>query len=262
LDQRHSSGALFLIPTYDIIITNILGAYYCATAPKAFIKETVEYPQSIYFEDNVRPFEDANINWIKRRFVDGIHIKTLALNLSDENVTVFSFNENSSELKEYEETEKELDKAMGICDTLEKEVRKKLEDGIIKYKSDEHSRYINKIDMQKESIFKLMNKSKEIRNKMIIQTTTTKDKIPETNYTAKFDEIKLDKFSSNFLIATEFKLINNKTSEIIAYKREYHNYYYNMFPNLSTGGKINWKSFCDCEKLDKKIGVIFLDEYL
>ena len=47
------AAALFLIPTYDIIITNILGAYYCATAPKAFIKETVEYPQSIYFEDNV-----------------------------------------------------------------------------------------------------------------------------------------------------------------------------------------------------------------
>ena len=256
------AAALFLIPIYDIIITNILGVYYCATTPKAFIKETVEYPQSIYFEDNVRPFEDANINWIKGRFVDGVHIKTLALNLPDGNVTVFSFNENFSELKEYEETEKELDKAMGICDTLEKEVRKKLEDGIIKYKSDEHSRYINKIDIQKESIFKLMNKSKEIRNKMIIQTTTTKDKIPETNYTAKFDEIKLDKFSSNFLIATEFKLINNKTSEIIAYKREYHNYYYNMFPNLSTGGKINWKSFCDCEKLDKEIGVIFLDEYL
>ena len=162
------AAALFLIPIYDIIITNILGAYYCATTPKAFIKETVEYPQSIYFEDNVRPFEDANRNWIKGRFVDGVHIKTLALNLPDGNVTVFSFNENFSELKEYEETEKELDKAMGICDTLEKEVRKKLEDGIIKYKSDEHSRYINKIDIQKESIFKLMNKSKEIRNKMII----------------------------------------------------------------------------------------------
>ena len=29
------AAALFLIPTYDIIITNILGAYYCATAPKA-----------------------------------------------------------------------------------------------------------------------------------------------------------------------------------------------------------------------------------
>ena len=97
------AAALFLIPTYDIIITNILGAYYCATAPKAFIKETVEYPQSIYFENNVRPFEDENIKWIKGMFVDGIHIKTLALNLSDGNVTVFSFNENSSELKEYEE---------------------------------------------------------------------------------------------------------------------------------------------------------------
>ena len=59
------AAALFLIPTYDIIITNILGAYYCATTPKAFIKETAEYPQSIYFEDNVRPFEDANINWIR-----------------------------------------------------------------------------------------------------------------------------------------------------------------------------------------------------
>ena len=47
------AAVLFLIPTYDIIITNILGVYYCTTAPKAFIKETVEYPESIYFEDNV-----------------------------------------------------------------------------------------------------------------------------------------------------------------------------------------------------------------
>lgn len=32
------AAALFLIPTYDIIITNILEVYYCATTPKAFIK--------------------------------------------------------------------------------------------------------------------------------------------------------------------------------------------------------------------------------
>ncbi|QCD52128.1 hypothetical protein [Campylobacter sp. RM16192] len=44
---------LFLIPAYDIIITNILGACYCATAPKAFIKEiNLDYKNSDFIDEN------------------------------------------------------------------------------------------------------------------------------------------------------------------------------------------------------------------
>ncbi|MBC2882833.1 hypothetical protein H7R39_06125 [Campylobacter sp. Marseille-Q3452] len=219
------AAALFLIPTYDIIITNILGAYYCATAPKAFIKETVEYPESIYFErQEIYGYGETTHEFMIGQYLNGVSLKTLALNLPDGNVAIYHYEKNQDEY-----------------DKIVQEVKQELGEKSSHYK-DIKARIVKMIES----------------NKII----TTKDKMPKINYTAIFDEIKLDKFSSNFLIATEFKLINNKTSEIIAYKREYHNYYYNMFPNLSTGGKINWKSFCDCEKLDKEIGVIFLDEYL
>ena len=136
---------LFLIPTYDIIITNILGAYYCATAPKAFIKETVEYPQSIYFEDNKQPFTKEDVERMKRNYLDGIHLKTLALNLSDGNVIIFSFDENSSEFKEYLKIMKEYNEAKASYKALQEELHKRLENGEIKYKSDEHSKYTSNI---------------------------------------------------------------------------------------------------------------------
>lgn len=41
----------------DVILSNTLGAYYCAQEPnpKTYIKHTVEEPISIYWEDNVYP---------------------------------------------------------------------------------------------------------------------------------------------------------------------------------------------------------------
>lgn len=44
-----------LLPTYDIIITNILGTYYCSQEPnpKTLIKKKVEYPLSIYWNGSV-----------------------------------------------------------------------------------------------------------------------------------------------------------------------------------------------------------------
>ena len=86
------AAALFLIPTYDIIITNILGAYYCATTPKPFVKEMVEYPESIYFEDNVfGGFNEDDTKDMFNNYLDGIHLKTLALNLPDGNVAIYHY---------------------------------------------------------------------------------------------------------------------------------------------------------------------------
>ena len=85
---------LFLLPfTYDIIITNILGAYYCKIAPphpKTKIVKKVEYPISIYWEDNVYPgFSKPDRELMIINYLDGVHLKTMALNGDDSKVYVY-----------------------------------------------------------------------------------------------------------------------------------------------------------------------------
>ena len=82
--------ALFL--TYDIIITNILSAYYCNTSPnpKIKIEKKVEYPLSIYWEDNVYPgFSKQDRELMIINYLDGKHLKTMALNGDDGKIYVY-----------------------------------------------------------------------------------------------------------------------------------------------------------------------------
>src|SRR3990167_11564121 len=68
---------IFLIPTYDIIITNTLGAYHCLTTPSTYISKTVEYPESIYWEDNFYPgFNAEDRKLMIMNYLDGVHLKT------------------------------------------------------------------------------------------------------------------------------------------------------------------------------------------
>lgn len=85
-----------LLPTYDIIITNVLGAYYCYSEPnpKTLIKKKVEYPLSIYWEDNVYPgfnAEDRKLMIIN--YLDGKHLQKMALNGDDGKIYVYEAKE-------------------------------------------------------------------------------------------------------------------------------------------------------------------------
>lgn len=53
--KRVALAFFILLPSYDIIITNILGAFYCVIPPSDYIKKRIEYPISIYWEDNIYP---------------------------------------------------------------------------------------------------------------------------------------------------------------------------------------------------------------
>jgi len=86
-----------LVPTYDIILTNILGSYYCSQEPnpKTFIKNKVEYPESIYWEDNVYPgFNEEDRKLMITNYLDGEHLKKIALNGDDEKVYVYEIDKN------------------------------------------------------------------------------------------------------------------------------------------------------------------------
>ncbi len=75
--------AFLLFLTYDIIITNILAYQLCHAQPnpKTFIKKTVEFPESVYWEDNIYPgFNEQDRILMIRNYLDGVHLKTMALN--------------------------------------------------------------------------------------------------------------------------------------------------------------------------------------
>jgi hypothetical protein len=84
----------FLLPfTYDIILTNILSAYYCLVAsphPKTKIEKKVEYPISIYWEDNVYPgFSKEDRELMIINYLNGVHLKTMALNGDNGKIYVY-----------------------------------------------------------------------------------------------------------------------------------------------------------------------------
>jgi len=102
LVNRLTLAILILLPTYDIIITNILSAYYCNTSPnpKTYIEKKVEYPISIYWEDNVYPgFNKADRELMIKNYLDGVHLKTMALNGDDGKVYVYSCEKDISMYK-------------------------------------------------------------------------------------------------------------------------------------------------------------------
>ncbi len=79
--------------THDIIITNILAWQICRAdpQPKTFIKKTVEYPASIYWEDNIYPgFDERDRLLMIRNYLDGVHLKTMALNAADGTIYLYT----------------------------------------------------------------------------------------------------------------------------------------------------------------------------
>lgn len=94
--HRSVLAILILIPTYDIILTNILGGYYCLTTPSAYVNKKVEYPLNIYWEDNVYPgFSTEDRKLMIINYLDGVHLKSMALNGDDGKVYVYEINSSN-----------------------------------------------------------------------------------------------------------------------------------------------------------------------
>lgn len=187
--HRSILAILILVPTYDIILTNILGGYYCLITPSTYINKKVEYPLSIYWEDDVYPgfsAEDRKLMIIN--YLDGKHLKKMALNGDDGKIYVFEAKEGDFKSFKYDE---------------------KFENRYAQYAS---------IIMNNEKVY-------------------TKETMPQMNYTVQFDEIKLNPLSQKFIYADETRVIDNNTSETIAYNRRYMPFWYNVAPDFALGNR-------------------------
>lgn len=84
---------LILFPFRRLMFYEALFAYYGRT-PLQEIRQTVEFPLSVYWEDNVWPgFDEYGRHWMVKNYLDGIHLQTLALNGDDGKFYLFRASE-------------------------------------------------------------------------------------------------------------------------------------------------------------------------
>lgn len=204
----------------EVILSNTLGAYYCAQEPnpKTFIKHTVEEPISIYWEDNVYPgFDEVDSKLMVANYLDGVHLQTMALNTPDGKVRVYSYaNIPQSYIDLFKESE-EVKREMMVKQKVFNQARnhKKLED------------YPPDFNQIRDVYLKVMDKNEALtkqiesaRSKLnLIITETTRDAMPQMNYTVKTDEVYLSDLARKVLYSDEVKITNNHTKEVIAYDR-------------------------------------------
>ncbi|WP_457743249.1 hypothetical protein [Sulfurimonas sp.] len=210
---------LTLFLTYDIIITNILSAYYCNTAPnpKTYIGKKVEYPISIYWEDNVYPgFSKADRELMIINYLDGVHLKTMALNGDDGKIYVYH-----------------LDRY--IWDTFKQEFAEKFGKNPKKIPPNKENHFLGSVYNVYDAYADKIMKTEKIY---------TKQSMPKLNYTVTFNEVPLNSFARKFLYSDETKVIENNTSRVIAYNRRYMRFYYTLQPDFQGGNYYYVEPIC------------------
>jgi hypothetical protein len=235
--MKKSLRTLFLILTVgitlyasDVILSNTLGAYYCAQEPnpKTYIKHTVEEPISIYWEDNVYPgFDDADAELMVKNYLDGVHLQTMALNTPDGKVKVYSY---ANVPQSYIDLVRE-----GYATDKEWKIRKAASSKAFEEAYDsKHGRYkegysressplkelsavFREIDAKKSALTKQIEAEKAKLDLVI--TETTKEQMPQMSYTVKTDEVHLSDLARKVLYSDEIKITNNRAGEVIAYNR-------------------------------------------
>lgn len=86
---------LVLLPFADIIIVYALTGFHCFTNNSIYVNKQIKFPNSIYWEDNVyEGFSKEDRELMIINYLDGVHLKTMALNGTDGKIYVYSAKKN------------------------------------------------------------------------------------------------------------------------------------------------------------------------
>lgn len=234
------TSLLFSIHGCSSVSAQYYGAKYCSAEPnpKTWISKRVEVPISIYWEDELyNGFTDEDAKLMVTNYLDGVHLKTMALNTPDGNVKIYSYKDIPQtyiDLVEEgfavaEESKKQrvlFDEAW--LDYKEKKILSKSEFKVI---SEEWTR----IDKKKSSIQKKIEEEKAKLNLVITQTT--KERMPKMNYTVTTKVIPLPDDAKEYIYIDEVKVIDNRINQSIAYNRRVMQLYSSSILPDMVGGR-------------------------
>lgn len=176
--------------THDIIFTNILAYQICKADPnpKTFIKKTVEYPGSIYWEDNIYSgFDEEDRLLMISNYLDGVHLTTMALNGPDGKIYLYTA----------------TDKDWQVSLSIEKKTEQDWSD------------YFKTIEIE----------TREIAARVKI---LTRQELPQPNYIVVFNLVSLTPLQRRYLYSDEVTITDSRVNEIVAYNRRLMRFYYKL----------------------------------
>ena len=211
-----------LFPFRRFVFYKALFAYYSRT-PLQEIHETIESPVSVYWEDNVWPgFDDRGRACMVKTYLDGKHLKVLALNGEDGRIYLYratedDFNGSKKILAEVKLAEKSYERILAAAK----------KSGTGKYapiwvKSRKVRDAAKTLRWQKYE----PQKDKEVQN--IINRAErypAKKYLPPVHYTVRLDPLPLSWPFRDLLHADRISIIDNKSGKEITYSRRYMVYH-------------------------------------
>jgi len=240
-------GLLFNIHGCSSMSAQYYGMKYCSAEPnpKTWIGERVEVPESIYWEDELyNGFTDEDAKLMVTNYLDGVHLKTMALNTPEGKVKIYSYKDTPQSYIDLVEegfiVAKKTKKQRVLFDKAWLDYKVKiLSKAEFKVISEEWT----KLDKKKSSIQKQIEEAKTKLNLVITQIT--KETMPKMNYTVTTKVIPLPDDARKYIYMDEVKVLDNHTDKTIAYNRRVMQLYSSsLLPDMVGGRRFVPDSLC------------------
>lgn len=188
--------------------------YFYELSPLQEIHETVENPVSVYWEDNVwSGWDEKYRQWMVENFLDGIHLKTLALNGDDGKIYLYR-----ADMDSFKESKKIWPESIKI-NQIWIDARKEVE-GIIRNGGDT-LKFWNETGAKARALFKTRPKGYFEQNQIEIKRIMDNREIyqsqadlPDMNY-----RVELNFLPRSLLVNNEHKIIHADRISIVDMKK-------------------------------------------
>jgi hypothetical protein len=186
-----ATGFLLLGPFWRPLFCSLYFALFIRE-PLQEIYQTVEYPESVYWQDDVWPgFDDYGRRWMVEQYLDGIHLKILAMNGDDGKIYLYR-----------------AEREMFIDSENIKEKMSQLDSSKNEY-SKLHENYMR---IKKATVDKITTKVEMINSPL---------QLPPIHYNVHFAPLDNWWRDRGIYHADQITIINSTTKGIVAYSRRY-----------------------------------------
>ncbi len=237
------AAAIYL--THDIAMVAYVKDKYCHEN-MVEIKETVEYPGSVYWEDNVFPaFDPLSRRWMVEHYLDGTHLHALALNGDDGKIYLYR-----AEAGQFAESKRLLDE-MG---SLEKQAGESIEAGKVAHDEQEKTALIAKGTSLRKQAGEFSAQRRVIHDKAVLAVIAKEEvfispaDLPPLNYKVAFNQEPLPAWQEDYIYSDKIQIIDQRTRKIIAWSKRVERYKYTLEVDL-VGGKLLFETIAGNSKM-------------
>lgn len=212
------------LPFADMFVKSAVISARTYNADLQEIRQTVEFPESVLWIDNVWPgFDEYGQHWMVQSYLDGIHLKTLVLNGDDGKF--YLYRASKEDFAESEKLRPEHERLMKEKKAFEEQAKqagrshnwKKRDElwNIVREEYEPKIRDAGYLQKGREEIDRIFSRGEVINNA---------DNLPPLKYRVEFNSIPITSIEKKLLWADEIKIISTQDNRTIAYSKRYLSY--------------------------------------